>query len=480
MHVSAGPALTTSPPLSARAEASALCFLAGPLVGANLLQMAIAAVDVVFVARLGAIDLAAATLATFLFNLLSYALIGLTSSAAPLIAAELGRKAHAVREVRRSFRMALWVGLLCSIPVMLLLWQGEALLRLAGQDAQVAARAGDFLFVILAAVPLAVAAGVMRTAAAALGRPAWAFLATGMALLIDILANWALVFGHLGAPAMGLVGSALANLLSFAVMLLIYALVFRFDARLRRYRLFGRWWVLDGARGREICRLGLPIMATWMLEGGLFGGAALLMGLIGVADVAAHAIALNIAAFAFQIPFGVAQAATIRVGIAFGSGDRRWIGLAGNIALVFGIGVMVLTATIIWIFPRALVGAYVDTAAPANAEVVALALKFLTVAAVFQLVDGAQAVAAGVLRGLQDTRTPMIIAGFGYWGVGFGSSVALGFGTSLAGTGVWWGLAAGLLIVAVLLVGRWSARDRLGLLPPPRDNPPLGSRRIPT
>ena len=466
MSVPVAPALAISSPPSARGEARALLLLASPLVGANLLQMAIAAVDVVFVARLGAVDLAAATLAAFLFNLLSYALIGLTGAAASLIAAELGRKPHAVREVRRSFRMALWVGLLGSVPVMLVLAQGEALLRLAGQDSQVAERAGDFLLIILAAVPMAVAAGVMRTAAAALGRPAWAFVATGAALVVDLAGNWVLVFGHLGAPVMGLIGSALANLLSFAVMAFSYAVILRYDARLRRYHLFGRWWRVERSRAREICRLGLPIMATWTMEGGLFGGAALLMGLIGVADVAAHAIALNIAAFAFQIPFGISQAATIRVGMAFGSGDRRWIALAGNVAILFGIGVMAVTAVIMWTVPRALIGAYLDPAAPTNADVAALAVKFLAVAAVFQLADGAQAVAAGVLRGLQDTRVPMIIAGFGYWVVGFGSSVALGFAASLAGTGIWWGLAAGLLVVATLLVGRWSARDRLGLVPP--------------
>jgi putative MATE family efflux protein len=465
MSVSALPSLSVSSPRSARGEAAALLLLAGPLVASNLLQMAIAAVDVVFVARLGATELAAATLAAFLFNLMSYALIGLTGAAAPLIAAELGRKAHAVREVRRSFRMAMWVGLLGSIPVVLALWQGEALLRLAGQDEHVARRAGAFLFVLLAAVPLAVSAGVMRTAAAALGRPAWAFVATGAALAIDIVGNWALVFGHLGAPAMGLIGSALANLLSFAVMVLIYAVILTHDPRLRRFRLFGHWWRFEAARAREICRLGLPISATWVLEGGLFGGAALLMGLIGVADVAAHAIALNIAAFAFQVPFGIAQAATIRVGIAFGSGDRRWIALAGDVAITFGIGIMAATAAIIWIAPQALIGAYVDLADPANAEVVRLASGFLAVAAVFQLADGAQAVAAGVLRGLQDTRVPMLIAAFGYWIVGFGSSVALGFATPLAGAGIWWGLAAGLLVVAVLLVGRWKARDRLQLIP---------------
>ena len=454
------------PSRSARTELAALLRLAAPLVGANLLQMAIAAVDVVFVARLGPGDLAAATLAAFLFNLLSYALIGLTSAAAPLIAAELGRRAHAVREVRQTFRMALWVGLSCSIPAMLLLWQGEVLLRLAGQDPTVAQRAGDFLRILVAGVPLAVAAGVMRIAAAALGRPGWTFLVTGLALALDIAGNWAFVFGHVGFPAMGLAGSALANLLSFAVMAVLYVVILQRDVRMRRYRLFGRWWRFDPARARDVVRIGLPIMAIWVLEGGLFGGAAVLMGLIGIAEVAAHAIALNIAAFAFQLPFGIAQAATIRVGLAFGAGDRRWIARAGNVALALGIGVMAATATIIWCAPRLLIGAYIDIAVPANARVVLLASRYLAIAGLFQLADGAQAVAAGVLRGLQDTRVPMLIALFGYWAVGFTSSVVLGFATPLAGVGVWWGLAAGLVVVALLLLGRWNARARLGLLPP--------------
>ena len=465
-HVPASP-LVAPPTATWRAELAALLRLAGPLVGANLLQMAIAAVDVMFVARLGELDLAAATLGAFLFNLLSYALIGLSGAAAPLIAAELGRRAHAVREVRRSFRMALWVGLIGAVPPMLILWQSEALFRLLGQDAEIARRTGLFLLVLIPAVPLAVAAGVVRATAAALGRPGWAFVATGLALALNLVGNWAFIFGHGGVPALGIVGSALANLVSLAGMTLAYTVILVTDRRLRRYRLLGRWWRFDAARAEEIVRLGLPIMATWMLEGGLFGGAAVLMGLIGVAEMAAHAIALNIAAFAFQIPFGIAQAATVRVGLAFGARDPHWIARAGNVALATGIGVMGATAAVIWAMPGPLISAYVNLHDPANGRVVMMALRFLMIAALFQLFDGAQAVAAGVLRGLQDTRVPMLIAIVGYWVAGFGCSVALGFATPLAGEGVWWGLAAGLLIVAVLLVARWQRRSRLGLLPVP-------------
>jgi MATE family multidrug resistance protein len=361
--------------------------------------------------------------------------------------------------------MALWVGILCSVPAMLLLARGEALFRLAGQDPAVARMAGSFLAVILAGMPLAIAAGVMRTVAAALGRPSWTFVVTGFALALDIVCNWAFIFGHLGSPAMGLEGSALANVVAFAAMALAYGVILRRDRRLRRYRLLGQWWRFEATRAGEILRLGLPIAATWTFESGLFGGAAVLMGLIGVAEVAAHAVALNIAAVAFQLPFGIAQAATIRVGLAFGAADRGWIARAGSVALTLGVGIMVLTALTMWGVPELLIGLYLDPGQPADAAVARLAARFLAVAAVFQLVDGAQAVAAGMLRGLQDTRVPMLIALVGYWIVGFGTSVALGFRTPLGGVGVWWGLAIGLAVVAVLLVGRWSARERLGLLP---------------
>ena len=327
-----------------------------------------------------------------------------------------------------------------------------------------AARAGDFLDLLALAVIPAAAAGLMRLTAAALGRPGYVFAVTAAGLAVGILANWLLVFGHAGFPALGLEGSAIASVSVSVAMLVAYAAVLVTDRRLRRYRLFGRWWRSDWPQFVRVFKLGFPIALTWTFEGGLFGGVALLMGLIGVTEVAAHAVALNIAAFAFQVPFGIAQAATIRVGLAYGARDPAWMGRAGNVALLLGTGVMAVSAAVIWAVPGALVGIYLDPG-PANAATAALAVEFLAVAAVFQLVDGAQAVAQGVLRGLQDTRVPMVVALFGYWVVGFGSSVLLGFHTPLAGVGIWWGLAIGLAVVSALLVWRWSARARLGLLP---------------
>jgi len=464
----AGPA-----PATMRAEVRALVRLALPLAAANLLQMAVYAIDVMFVARLSAVDFAASTLGVFLFGLLMWALMGLTSACAPLIAAELGARAHAVRQVRRSFRMAMWLATLSSLAAIVLLANGERVMLLLGQDPRVAVRAGAFLDILLFAMLPNIWAGVMRTVAAALGRPGWAMLVTAGAVGVNALGNWLLVFGHSGFPALGLEGSATASLVTAVMMMLAYAAILAFDPRLRRYRLFGKWWQPHWRRLNEIVRIGAPIALTFTLEGGLFGGAAFLMGLIGVTEVAAHAIALNIAALAFQVPFGIAQAATIRVGMAYGARDAVWIGRAGWAAIIGGTGFMVLTAAFIWLAPRLVVGIYIDPNDPARATEVALAVEYLAVAAAFQLFDGAQAVGAGSLRGVQDTRIPMLIAGFGYWVAGFGTAVVLGFHTPLRGVGIWIGLAVGLLVVSVLLVARWAMRERLGLLPARIDRPPV-------
>ena len=452
-------------PASWQGELAALVRLAAPLVGGNLLQMAVYAVDVIFVSRLGPVPFAASTLGVFLLSLIMWALIGLTGACAPLIAAELGRRAHAVREVRRSFRMALWLGAMTCAVFMVVLGQGERILLAFGQDREVAAQSGVFLRILLWVMLPNVAAGVMRTVASALGRQNWALAVTSLALGLNLLGNWLLVFGHGGFPALGLRGSAIASLVTAVGMLLAWSAILRFDPKLRRYRLFGRWWRPEWRRLGEIVRLGTPIALTFTLEGALFGGAAFLMGRISVVAVDAHAIALNIAAVAFQVPFGIAQAATIRVGLAYGARDHAWIGRAGWCAIGLGTGFMLVTASAIWLAPRLFVGAYVDVGDPANAAQVALAVQFLALAAMFQLFDGAQAVAAGALRGVQDTRMPLLIAGFGYWIAGIGTSIWLGFRAGWAGVGIWTGLLVGLAVVSTLLIGRWTLRGRLGLLP---------------
>lgn len=448
-----------------RVELAAIVRLAGPLALANLLQMAVYAVDVIFVARLGPEPLAAASLAVAVFGAMMWGFHGLTGGAAPLIAAELGRGRHALREVRRTVRMGLWLSLGCWALGTLICLLAEPLMLATGQDAGISALAGSFIILLSLSIAPTIAAGVLRTFVAALGRPILATAITALSILVNALGNWVFVFGNLGAPAMGLDGSALSTILTALVTLAAYAVAIRADRRLRRYHLFGRWWRPEWARLRQIVRIGAPIALTVIAEGGLFNSAAFLMGLIGTAQLAAHTIALQVAAFAFQIPFGISQAATIRVGYHDGAGNREAAGLAGWAAVASCLGFQCAASALMLLAPHWLIRAYIDPADSANAAVVGFAVQLLVVGAAFQLFDGVQAVAAGALRGLQDTRAPMWIAIGGYWLVGFTTSWALGLHTRLSALGVWIGLAAGLVVVAGALLWRWNRREHLGLLP---------------
>jgi len=454
-------------PSPARTELRATLALALPLAGANLLQMAVYAVDVVFVARLGPEALAAASLSVALFGLLLWTMSGLVGAAAPIIAAELGARRHAVREVRRSVRMGGWLAVGAGLVVMAICAFGEPLMLLAGQSPAVAARAGPFLMVLMFAAIPSIMASLLRVFVSALGRPGIATWISALALALNALGNYAFVFGNLGAPAWGLVGSAVSSVIVSFAMVGAYAVVIARDRRMRRYRLLGRWWRAEWSRLRDMLRIGLPIAATILAEAGLFSGAAFLMGLIGELELAGHTLALQLAALAFQVPFGIGQATTIRVGFFHGAGDHEGIRRAGNTGIALGAAFMLLTAAIMVLFPRTILYLYVDPYAPANAAMVGFALQFMVLAAAFQLFDGLQAVTAGALRGLQDTRKPMLFAIFGYWGPGMATAVGLGFFTPLRGVGVWAGLAVGLVVVATLLLLRWRAREKLGLLPTP-------------
>ena len=459
---SASPLASPSP---FRTEFRATLRLAVPLATANLLQMLVYAMDVIFAARLGQQALAASSLGVTIIGLMMWCFSGLTGACAPLIAAELGRRAHAVREVRRSARMALWLSVLCGLIGMAIAANGETILLATGQDPVIAARAGEFMGVLLWAMIPLIWANVLRSFVSALGRPAFATLITFLAILVNGLGNYAFVFGHLGAPELGLTGSALASVLTGWITVIAYVGLIYGDRRLRRYHVLGRWWRPEWQRLRKLLAIGLPIAAIILAEGGLFSSAAFLMGLIGEAQLAGHTIALQVAALAFQVPFGIGQAVTIRVGYHFGAGDRAAVSRAGQAALILVLAYMALPAALMVFAPRLVLSLYIGSDAWSAAPMVLFAVQYLAIAAAFQLFDGAQAVLAGALRGLQDTRMPMVLALVGYWIFGFGTSVLFGFFTPLSGLGVWLGLAVGLVVVTGLLLWRWRARERLGLLP---------------
>jgi MATE family multidrug resistance protein len=361
-------------------------------------------------------------------------------------------------------RQGLWSAVAIAVPIWLVAWWGEAILLATGQEPALAAAAGGYIRSLMWSLLPFLFYLVLRSFLAALERPGWALVVGLLAIPLNLAIAWVLMFGQLGFPRLGLAGAGIATTLSSTFMFLGLALVVVLDRRLRRYHLFGRFWRADWGRFRALWRIGIPIGLTLAFEVTIFNAAALLMGRIGASELAAHAIALQIASFTFMVPMGVGQAVTVRVGLAYGAGDPDGVTRAGWTAFALGVGFMVFTALLMVLVPEPLVGIFLDRADPKNAPVVAFAVSFLFLAAVFQLADGAQAVGAGMLRGLQDTRVPMIFALFGYWGIGLPVGVLLGFWTPLRGTGIWIGLALGLAVVAALMLWRWTRRERLGLV----------------
>lgn len=445
-------------------EARALILLALPLVIGNLAWSLIAAIDLLFLGRLGPDAVGAGALTMNLYNGFLVFGMGLGGAVSPMIARERGRKLHSVREIRRTMRQAIWAIATLCVPIWAILWHTEALLLAMGQDPGLSAKAALLMRGMQWALLPYLAFFVLRAFVSALERPAWGVAIVIAALPINFVAGWCLIFGHMGLPALGLFGAGLASTLASTFMLLSIVAVLLLDRRFRRYHLFGRFWVPDWPRYRQIWTLGLPIAITFALEVTVFNASAFLMGLLGRAPLAAHAVAIQIASIFFMVPMGIGQAATIRVGLRLGQGDRAGVARAGWFALLLGIAFAGGTALLAILAPRPLVAIFLDVNAPANAHVVALAISYLAIAALFQLADATQAIGAGVLRGLHDTRMPMIFAATGYWIIGIGVGTFLAFRTDLAGQGIWLGLATGLSVVAVLMLVRWIGRERLGLI----------------
>lgn len=444
-------------------EVRALLALALPLIAGNIAWAGIAMTDLLLLGRIGPDAIAAGALGINVYSGLLVAGMGLVTAASPLIASERGRRPHAVREVRRTVRQTMWSAAAFCLPCWLLLWHAGAILHAFAQDAALSAGAVQLLRGLQWAMLPYLCFLCLRNYLAALERPGWGLAVMLSALPINLLAGWCLIFGHLGLPPLGLFGAGLASSVSAAAMLLMMLAVVSLDRSFRRYHLLGRFWRADWPRFRQVWRIGLPIAVTVALEATVFNAAVFLMGLIDRPSLAAHAIVIQIATFAFMVPLGLGQAVTVRVGFAFGRRDKAALGRAGwtGLALAFGYGC--LTATAMLALPGPLIGLFINRHDPGNAAIVRLAAGFLTVAAGFQPFDCVQAAGAGALRGLHDTRVPMIVAGVGYWIVGIGTAVLLAFPLGLRGIGVWLGLAAGLGVVAALLLARWRARERLGL-----------------
>jgi MATE family multidrug resistance protein len=347
-------------------------------------------------------------------------------------------------------------------PYWLVLWHVGSIMRAFGISEDLASQGQTFLRAYMWCTAPWLLFQLLRNFVSALERPRIVLWISLAGIGVNALLSWSLIFGHFGLPALGLVGGGLGSTLTWLGMCGVLVAVALTDRQFRRFHLFGRWWRFDGERTLAMVRLGWPIGVTMALEMGVFALAAYFMGWIGAPAVAAHAVALQLAALTFMVPLGLGQAATVRVGLALGRDDRAGVTRAGWAAWVMGVGFMGAMALVMWAIPHRLVTLFLDDV-PANAAVIALAISFLRVAAAFQLVDGAQVIGAGMLRGLHDTRWPLVFALVGYWVVGLGIGAWLAFSLDWKGVGIWIGLASGLAAVAVLMLWRWVRRETLGL-----------------
>jgi MATE family multidrug resistance protein len=424
-----------------------------PLIGAQLAQLGIHTTDVVILGRLGAAHLAAIVLSSQFFFTIFILGSGFANAVMPMVAQAYGRGDTV--SVRRSVRMGMWVVLLYSVLMIPLFYSAENILLYAGQKPEVAALAGNYLKIAQWGMGPALLFMTLRGLVSAHGRAGIVLYVTFTILTVNAILAYALVLGHFGLPALGMEGAAIASVVVNVLSFLLITAYIQSRADMRRYELFVRFWRPDWQAFREVVHLGLPIGLTMLAEVSLFTGASLLMGNIGTLELAAHGIALQLASIAFMIPLGLAQAGTVRVGVAHGRGDHLGVVRAAWAVLIVAAVIAVGGGILFAVIPTTLASIFLDKAGRDSAAVLAIAGPFVVIAGVFQLVDGLQAIAAGLLRGLKDTRIPMILALISYWPIGFLAAWFFAFPAGFGGIGVWFGFLAGLAAASVLLNWRF-------------------------
>jgi MATE family multidrug resistance protein len=427
-----------------------------PLIGSHLAQMSLHVVDTVLMGWYGVTDLAAMVIATSLFFVVFILGSGFANAVMPMVAQSMG--AGDETAVRRTARMGLWLSIGFGMLTYPIFWFSQPVLLALGQKPEVAALGQDFLrFGGFGMVPALVIMAI-KGYLAALGRTQVVLWVTVAAVPLNGLLAYVMIFGHYGAPEMGIIGAAIASLcvqLASMLALLVYAGLL---PELRKYHLFQRFWRADwGAMGR-VFRLGWPIGVTLLAESGLFAATAVMMGWIGTIELAAHGITLEITALAFMVHLGLSNAATIRTGHAHGARDGASLRDGARMVIGLSIGFAVVVITTFLLLPTFLIGLFLDTSAPEAPQILAFGVTLMAISALFQLADAMQVIALGLLRGIHDTRVPMIAAAFSYWIIGMPAAYILAFVVGMGGVGLWLGLTIGLAVAAVTLMWRFWAK----------------------
>jgi len=429
--------------------------LAVPLMLTQLGQIAMMTTDLAFVGRLGGEAVAAAALASTVYFVSFTFGMGLVSAVAPLAAQAFG--ARDPHRVRRALRVGFWAALLIALPIMVFPLRGEQILLMLGQSPGAAHLAQQYLFGLAWGILPALWFLAIRGFMSAINRPEPILWITLAAIPANALLVYLLMYGAFGLPQLGLFGvgfaSSMVNLGTFLAGLW-------FTARRRPFRKFhalGHIWRIDWGLMQQLVVIGAPISVAFLLEYGLFGAAALLMGVISTTALAAHQVALQVTAILFMVPFGISMAATVRVGHAVGRRDADSVLRAGMVATWLGIALVAALTLAVIASRSAITGIFLGENTDATAE---LAATLLLVGATFFILDGVQSIAAGSLRGLHDTRIPLLFAVVSYWLIGFPFAWWLAFWTPLGPVGVWIGLSVGTAFYATLLLLRFRLLAR--------------------
>ncbi|MCK0095629.1 MATE family efflux transporter [Yoonia sp. F2084L] len=433
----------------------AIWTLGMPLILSNLAQFAIHITDTVMLGWYDVTALAASTIAGTLFFVIFIVGAGFAQAVTPLVAAAAEENDDV--QVRRVTRMGLWLSIFYGLVVTIPFFWAEDILIAIGQDAEVAGLAHIYLQIVIWQMIPALIVMTLKAFLAAMEHTAIILWATIGTAVLNGFINYALIFGNWGMPELGIKGAAIASLTVNLITVLI--LVVYITKVLPQFELFKNFWRSDSEILKRVFRLGWPIGLTSLAEGGLFSASAVMMGWIGAIELAAHGIAIQLASLTFMVHIGFSQAATVRAGRALGRKDEISLRRGGITAIGMSALFAVLTSIVFLALPETLVSLFIDPNEPERATLLRIGASLIMVAALFQLVDGLQVLALGLLRGVQDTTVPMIMATISYWVIGLPASYLLAFTFGLGGVGLWLGLVIGLAVAAVLLLWRFWGRS---------------------
>jgi MATE family multidrug resistance protein len=436
-------------------EARELLALAAPLMLTSVAQLALTSTNLILIGSLGPRAIASAALATALYQGVIVFCTGLVSATMPIMASELSRDDSAMREVRDIVHQGFWTAATLSIVGWVILWNCDAIYAMFGQDVGLRQGAGEMMRSLQWSMLPALGYVVLRSFLAAKGQPMLTLPVALLAVIFNAICAWALIDGHLGLPAMGLGGAGLASTLASTVMFVGLMIMIAVRHDLRCYRLFERLCTAGRPQLMPLWRLGVPIGIVAALDMSVFYASGNIMGWLGMNTLAAHSITMQVTMIFFMVPSNLAQATTVRVGRAVGLDEWAKVRAIGLTALGLGSTFMLFTSLTFLLAPHFLIGLFIDTTLPANAPIINLGTTLLAVAAIFQIADAVQIIGTGVLRGLQDTAVPMVLAIIGYWCIGIPLGLVLTFQMNMGGAGVWLGLAIALIVVSVLMTWRW-------------------------